>query len=168
MVFVSILHYKVWFKSKLKQTHRSVWSLWDSAFTYCCRKTQQKTTMYPFNFIFKYLQNRSWMHVWLCEHMNVQRMAVLLVWIGTWSSHDDEEDIHSKSQESNWSDPAQRKYFDSATISRDTQWSGGLLRRQYSFLGALCWEASSKTDAHVISITLVLLSDDDKMFWDWF
>lgn len=34
---------------------------------------------------------------------------------------DDEEDIHSKSQENNWSDPARRKYFDSATVSRDTQ-----------------------------------------------
>lgn len=62
------------------------------------------------------------MHVWLCEHMNMQRDGCtvgldrnlnLIV--------DDEEDIHSKSQENNWSDPARRKYFDSATVSRDTR-----------------------------------------------
>lgn len=144
--------------------HKSVWSMWDSAFTYCCRKNQQKTTMYPIN-----LQNKSWMHVWLCKHMNMQRdgctvgldrnLKLIL---------DDEGDIHSKSQENNWSDPAQRRYFDSATISRVAQWIGELLRRQYSFLGALCWEASSKTVVHVVSVTLVLLTDDNKMLWDWF
>lgn len=58
--------------------------------------------MYPINFIFRYLQNRSWKHVWLYEHMNMQRHDCtigldrnlkLIV--------DSEDDIHSKSQENN-------------------------------------------------------------------
>lgn len=42
----------------------------------------------------------------------------------------------------------------------------GTVEKAVQFLGALCWEASSKTVAHVVSITLVLLTDEDKILWD--
>lgn len=59
------------FKSKLKPAPVS--SLWDSTFMCCCCEKQQRLTVYPINFIFRYLQSRSWMQVWLCRYMNMQR-----------------------------------------------------------------------------------------------
>lgn len=41
----------------------------------------------------------------------------------------------------------------------------GTVEKADSVLGALWWEVSSKTDAHVVSITLVLLTDDNKILW---
>lgn len=131
---------KCYFKSKLKQA--PVCSLWDSTFICCCCEKQQ-ITVYPINFIFRSLQNRSLMQVWLCGYMNMQREGCtigldrnvkLIV--------DDTEDVHSKSQGNNWVRSCSGEItFCSQGVSRDAQWSEKPLRSHCSVLG---WEVSSK------------------------
>jgi hypothetical protein len=93
--------------------------------------------------------------IWICREtgctIGLDRNVKLIV---------DDADVHSKSQENNWVRSCSGEItFYSQVISRDAQWSEKMLRSHCSVLG---WEVSSKTLTHVVSITLMLLTDDDK------
>ncbi|XP_053440649.1 small nuclear ribonucleoprotein E-like [Nycticebus coucang] len=127
----------------------------------------QKVMVQPINLIFRYLQNRSQIQVWLYEQVNM-RIEGYIIGFDEYMNLvlDDAEEIHCKTKS--------RKQLGRIMLKGDNITATKCLQLEMTsevrncrkgstgFGGILCWFCSSETFVGVVVVTFMLFQNDNK------